>query len=310
MSGKWRAYFELLRFPAVFTAVADVMMGYLVTQGDLRPASVFALLVAASSSLYLSGMVLNDVFDVELDTRERPKRPIPSGRVSSISAARLGWRLLVSGVCVAWVTSINSGNWLPGIVGSLLAGCIVIYNGVLKQTLAAPLAMGSCRLLNVLLGMSLATASRWPFHTSWSPTELVIALGIGIYITGLTWFARTEVGAPRRPQLLGGILVIALGLLILEISGRVELRSAHVLTESENWPLLWLSLGAIIVGRCLWAVWRLETRAIQIAVRNSLRAIIVIDAAIVLGFCGPYWGGAVLALLAPMLLLERWASTT
>ena len=36
----------------------------------------------------------------------------------------------------------------------------------------------------------------------------------------------------------------------------------------------------------------------------------MIDAAIVLGFCGPFWACAVLALLAPMLLLERWASTT
>jgi hypothetical protein len=30
----------------------------------------------------------------------------------------------------------------------------------------------------------------------------------------------------------------------------------------------------------------------------------------VLGFCGAAWGCAVLALLIPMLLLERWASTT
>ena len=27
-------------------------------------------------------MVLNDVFDAEVDARERPERPIPSGRVS------------------------------------------------------------------------------------------------------------------------------------------------------------------------------------------------------------------------------------
>ena len=41
MNGKLRAYFELLRFPAVFTAVADVMMGYLVTHGDLPPGARF-----------------------------------------------------------------------------------------------------------------------------------------------------------------------------------------------------------------------------------------------------------------------------
>ena len=80
MRRNWRAYFELLRFPAVFTAVADVMMGYLVTHGNLEPIHVFALLVAASSLMYLSGMVLNDVFDLDADTRERPGgRFLPAG---------------------------------------------------------------------------------------------------------------------------------------------------------------------------------------------------------------------------------------
>ena len=86
-----RAWLELLRLPNVFTAVADVMMGFLVTHATLRPASEFALLVAASCCLYLAGMVLNVVFDVEQDTTERPERPIPSGRITRSAASRLGW---------------------------------------------------------------------------------------------------------------------------------------------------------------------------------------------------------------------------
>ena len=34
-------------------------------------------------------MVLNDVFDAEVDAREQPDRPIPSGRVSRRAAALL-----------------------------------------------------------------------------------------------------------------------------------------------------------------------------------------------------------------------------
>ena len=41
------------------------------------------------------------------------------------------------------------------LVAMLLAGCIVLYDAVLKRTPLAPLAMGACRMLNVLLGMSL-----------------------------------------------------------------------------------------------------------------------------------------------------------
>jgi hypothetical protein len=74
--------------------------------------------------------------------------------------------------------------------------------------------------------------------------------------------------------------------------------------------LLWFALATVIAGRCLWAVWRLDPRATQVAVRNSLRALIFIDAALVAGFCSPAWGWWILSLLVPMLLLERWASTT
>ena len=40
--------------------------------------------------LYAAGMVLNDAFDAELDARERPERPIPSGRISRSRHGVLG----------------------------------------------------------------------------------------------------------------------------------------------------------------------------------------------------------------------------
>ena len=100
-STKLFPWLQLLRLPNVFTAVADVTMGYIVTQRDLEPYLQFGLLVAASCSLYLSGMVLNDVFDAEVDAREQPHRPIPSGRVSLFHAQRLGWGLWLIGIALA-----------------------------------------------------------------------------------------------------------------------------------------------------------------------------------------------------------------
>ena len=44
-------------------------------------------LLVASGCLYTAGMVLNDVFDYEIDRHERPFRPLPSGRIS-LGAAR------------------------------------------------------------------------------------------------------------------------------------------------------------------------------------------------------------------------------
>lgn len=81
---RWRAYLQLMRFPAVFTALADICLGFLLTHSTLAPAADFALLAIGSSGLYLAGMVFNDFFDRHLDARERPGRPIPSGRILSL----------------------------------------------------------------------------------------------------------------------------------------------------------------------------------------------------------------------------------
>ena len=41
-------------------------------------------------AIYAAGIVLNDVFDYEIDRVERPGRPLPSGRVSRGSRRRSG----------------------------------------------------------------------------------------------------------------------------------------------------------------------------------------------------------------------------
>ena len=85
-----RAYLQLLRLPNVFTAMADMLLGFLFTHQTLEPWPQFVLLLGSSSLLYLAGMVLNDYFDRDQDARERPLRPIPSGRVSAANARKLG----------------------------------------------------------------------------------------------------------------------------------------------------------------------------------------------------------------------------
>ena len=65
-----RAYLQLVRLPNVFTAMADILLGYLLTHEYVRFWPVLALLLGASSLLYMAGMVLNDYFDREQDARE------------------------------------------------------------------------------------------------------------------------------------------------------------------------------------------------------------------------------------------------
>ena len=80
-----QSYLELLRLPNVFTAVADVAMGFCFVQAawafnkeartpELLPIGMWTLglLIASSASLYLAGMVLNDLFDVDWTARNSP----------------------------------------------------------------------------------------------------------------------------------------------------------------------------------------------------------------------------------------------
>jgi 4-hydroxybenzoate polyprenyltransferase len=301
----WRAYFELLRLPAVFTAIADVMMGYLVTKGVFQPPWAVALLIAVSSLIYLAGMVLNDVHDLSVDAVERPQRPIPSGRVSLAAANRLGWGLLAGGVIAAWLVGYLAGSFRPGIVATLLATAAVLYDVVLKRTAIAPLVMGSCRFLNVLLGMSLAEKTDTMLPRPWTAAEWTIAAGIGIYIVGVTIFARTEARETPRRQLATGLAIMAAGILTLAAGASRVGNSSHY-----RW-IVWLVIGAFVVVRHSASVLVAQPRAIQRSIRTALRTLIFLDAVVAFE-AAPHSAGylLILALFAPMLFLEYWFSTT
>jgi 4-hydroxybenzoate polyprenyltransferase len=305
VNSRLRAYFELLRFPAVFTAIADVMMGYLVTQRSLQPPWAIGVLILASACLYLAGMVLNDVSDAAADAVERPQRPIPSGRIPLASAQRLGWCLLVGGILAAWIVGYLAGQWRPGVVASLLTACVVLYDIVLKRTAIAPLLMGSCRFLNVLLGMSLAETADTMLPRVWTAAEWTIAAGIGVYIVGVTIFARTEARTSRRQQLAVGIFVMAAGIATLAYGAFNVGNLSHY-----RW-IVWLVIGTYVVARNSMALVNPEPRIVQKSVRHALRMLIFLD--FVVAFeAAPHSSGGMLILLlfVPMLLLERWASTT
>lgn len=216
------AYLQLLRLPTVFTAMADIVLGFVLTHqfiyGPLKvfendfvnqefgwnEPGKFVGLLASSCCLYLAGMVFNDVFDVKQDAAERPGRPIPSGRVSLRAATILGATLMIAGVAAAATVGQVSLQ-----VSLLLVAAILAYDSFLKRTPLGPVAMGSCRFLNILLG-----GSTW-LPGLLSQTLLVAALGLGLYITGVTVFARTEARISNRWQLGLAQMIMNVGFAVL-----------------------------------------------------------------------------------------------
>lgn len=295
MNQKLLAYLQLFRTPNAFTAIADIAMGFLFTVGIVKP-QMF-LLALASASLYSAGMVLNDVMDFDVDKVERPDRPLPSGRIDAEWAKKLGFGLLGLGVAVA----LSVGP-ISGVVALVLAVVIYLYDGPMKKTALAPWLMGSCRTLNILLGMSMAA-------TFGQPDQLLIAGGLGIYVAGITWFARCEAKGSDAQLLKFGFAVMVAGIILLGLFPWFSER-AVLLRGKMMWPTLLVLIMMSVVRRCVMAITYNEPQNVQTAVKHSLFTLIVLDAAVVLAVCGPVPALAVVALLAPTVFLGKWVYST
>jgi hypothetical protein len=252
------------------------------------------------------------VYDVELDARERPERPLPSGRISLATAATIGWGLLAAGVALVGIASALVDTWVIGFLGVFLAGAVWSYNRTHRHASTAVITMASCRFLNVILAMGVAAYSMAPLDDPRATVaERAIAGGVAFYIAGVTWFSRSEDQVSARWQLIGASVTMLLGFALYIGAPFVgHSRAALVASQPISWLVLWLAIAAIVIGRCALAVVKPQPRAVQSAVRGALRSLILIDASLVLAFCGLMWAFSVLTLVVPMLVLERWASTT
>lgn len=162
-----RAWLQLFRLPNLLTVPGDPIAGALLTGAvvDWRTA-------AASLCFYMAGLAGNDIADAAEDARERPDRPIPSGRISRMAALVVALALALAGLALAYMT----GHLL---IGMMLLTAIAIYNLGLKHiVIVGPTVMGLCRGLSLLLG-----ASGLP----WQAAGLV-----ALYITVVTVIARRE----------------------------------------------------------------------------------------------------------------------
>lgn len=286
----YRGYLELVRPANVATALADVLAGYAVAGfPDHRQ---LALLLISTAGLYAGGVVLNDVFDRDTDRTERPERPIPSGRVSTASAALLGGALLLVAIGVA-----SLANPTAGVVAGVTATAVLLYDAWGKrQGLFGPVNMGMCRGLNLLLGMSatpLALQAAWP-----------LALLPLVYITAVTAVSRGEVHGGRR-----GVAAFALISLSLVLAALVVLALA---IDGRSWAGVVIAL--VLGWRVLPAFWgAYQTPApgpIRHAIRTGVLSLVLLDATIGAIFGGALYSVAILAtgLLAAS-LARRFAVT-
>jgi 4-hydroxybenzoate polyprenyltransferase len=283
-------WIELVRLPALFSAWSNIIAAHLIATAGRPDGGLLLLQLGISTCLYWAGMILNDCFDLAEDRRERPGRPLPSGRIAPAAAWAAGGGLVLIGLGLGALAGPG-----PLLLSVLLTLSVLAYDGWLKHGLAGPFAMGLCRYLNWLLGLSAAPVQL---------PGLLLALPVLLYTVAVTVLSRAETrdgdrGAVLRSALWVGATVVAV--LALFLTG--------VLTDAIALALL--ALGAGLLIRRLAGIGR-EARAGQVrtGVGFMLLGMIPLDALLLAG--DGQWTAALalLVLLVPGRVLARWIRMT
>jgi 4-hydroxybenzoate polyprenyltransferase len=232
---KPKAFLALVRIPTAFSSMSNAYAGWFIGGGrGLTPA--LGLGVLAAALFIMAGMALNDVADKDVDARERPDRPIPSGAIPLGQAWGLSLGMMALGLIL-----LGIANPLSAAVGLALCLSIFAYNFLLKGTQLGPASMGLCRALNLLTGMSLAW-SGVPHPDNLPRAAWLALLSLWAYIALVTFLARDEVGGNSRRRT--GLFLAGLGLWFLAWCA-----AAFTWFRTERFlALAWLALAMFLRG--------------------------------------------------------------
>ena len=319
-----RQYLLLIRVPNLFTVPSNILAGYFATISTAN-ADVDQLLslIVSSVLLYVSGIVLNDYFDINVDRKERPSRPLASGRITKRSALLLAVISIVAGNILAL-----SVSWTSFIISGSLTLVIFAYNYRLKRNaISNPLAMGSARFLNVVLGGSPALGLVL--------TNDLILFFVGyclfLYIAAISLLSRKEVSdtiiflsrSSWIPVVLSAstIVLIIISIIVVGLYGYLRfdfifnlivfscvmcgtfLRlcvTLKKLTESTGEKPYKMNEEGVRDIDGMGA-----SREIQRTIKTMILSIIILDSIFLSGLVGIYTGLVVLLLVIPPIVLGR-----
>lgn len=182
-----KQYAELTRVSNLPTCWTNVLTGCAIGSKAASvpvaplPAVILSIII---SLFYMAGMALNDLVDVRIDRRQRPDRPIASGRISPIAALIFIVALLAPAFVLVLV-------YFPhcACLALLLAAMIGLYDLTHKQTSCSVVFMALCRaLIYVISAYAVSGGNATTIRTDTVITSAILAL----YIAFVTSIARSE----------------------------------------------------------------------------------------------------------------------
>ncbi|QMS90805.1 UbiA-like protein EboC [Nostoc edaphicum CCNP1411] len=288
----------------IVTAWADILLGFAASgsgiifvqfingESNFSVLIPLAWLLLATTGLYGGGIVFNDVFDADLDAKERPNRAIPSGRVSRPNATLLGSILFAIGIIAAFQVSL-----LSAAIATFITLSSLLYDSLSKHhPFFGPLNMGLCRGSNLLLGVSAVPAiigERW-----------YLALIPVLYIAAITAISQGEVHGGKK---ITGILALLLIAIVLTAVLALGLLEDYTAIAALPFAIL---LAIRVLPKFVKAAREPIAENIRNAVRIGVLSLIVLDATVASGFAGLYYGLLVLILLPISMKLAQLFAVT
>ena len=199
-----------MRLPNLLTVPGDPVAGFLLASAvAARPFAALPLAAAVGSALclYVFGLILNDLVDIETDRIERPDRPLPAGEITVPQARMAAIAMALSGLNLALVAGSHTLY-----VAAILSGLIFLYNAALKRVpVAGVVTMGLCRGASLLLG---AAAAGLPATCTEAAPALTAAIGLTAYVAAFSALAKREMEADKPQGIVRWLPFIALQLCI------------------------------------------------------------------------------------------------
>jgi 4-hydroxybenzoate polyprenyltransferase len=258
----WAELLKLGRVSNLPTVWTNGLTGLVLGGGALLDPRTLPLLIALSL-FYVAGMYLNDAFDAEIDQKERPERPIPSGAIDLRTVFAASFVMFMVGLClltwIGFVAEGGTGGW-PSLAGLVLVISIVAYDWHHKQNPFSPYIMGVCRMMvYIAAGLCfLVPPSAW---------LLLAAVLLFSYLIGLTYIAKQE--NQSEIDSLQPALLLALPLLY----------GAYMIFAHASFTLVAAFVALLVV--VVIAMWMLSRRLpgdIGLAVSVLIAGICLVDA--------------------------------
>ena len=300
-----RQFLLLVRLPNIFTTPTNILTGYFAV--SLPSWNVDALqlsyLIFSSALLYVAGIVFNDYFDIEIDLRERPYRPLPSKSITTKKALLIGIISLLSANLLAFLAGVSSF-----VVSIVLSAIIIGYDYRLKNTLIGPIVMGSTRSLNIILGASPALFAAILTNENILVRIMFVSLSLFAYVLSISLLSRKEIvvrgeehveekyDANRQTVVMSFLIVLAV---VISITFAVFLGIFKIELFAG------LALFSFIMVFTFRQTNFYDSLTIQTAIKRMVISIIVLDSVFITGLTGSYYGLLTLVLVPAALLSSR-----